>query len=93
MTEQEKTEQLNELKSLKADYYKNKDSQHLQDLLNHCKDLSAMHTATSKARNAIKVQEDKSHKIVDLTPSDRLSELDMAAGIDEIISYIERMIA
>lgn len=76
---------------VRASYLQIKDSEAIADLFKKCREFAAYHTQVAKDGVGYKMVDD-TQEIVQLTPEKRLSELDKAAGIEEIIGYLERQV-
>lgn len=81
-------ERKGQLDVLHAEYLKLKDSPVLSDLLEKARSFAAYHTTI--ARDGVGA--DGEGNTIYLEPHKRVSELDKAAGIQEIIDYIGRMV-
>ena len=77
----------NELNDLRLEYRSIKDSAAFGDILRFARQMSAYHTKVAKDGVAY----NEKAETVNLDPQKRLSELDRAAGIEEIVAYLERM--
>lgn len=83
-----------EEKRLKAEYYKVKDTEAFADLMSRLEKFVAYHTKVAKDGVGLEDKKDDdgntTQEVVRLTPEQRVSELDKAAGIEEIIGYLTR---
>ncbi len=80
-----KTERINAEKSLKAEYWKIKDSIAFKDLLSKVKSFIELHKEVATAAVGSNGKE-----IIQLTQDQRMTELDKAAGQIEILDYLNR---
>lgn len=74
---------------LKAEYMKERDSAVVADILAKAKSFAAYHITVGRDG----VGANKEGEVIYFTNEKRVSEFDRSAGIQEIIDYIERMIA
>lgn len=72
-------------RALTAEYLKIAKTPAFQDLLSKVKSFSELHVRVAKDGVGRREQQ-----IVKLNPEERVSELDKAAGIEEILDYLER---
>lgn len=86
-----------EERRLKAEYYKIRATEAFVDLMKQLEKFVAYHTKVAKDGVGL---EDRKHEdgsitqeVVRLTPEQRVSEIDKAAGIEEIIGYVSRKLA
>lgn len=94
--EQKTKDRVNAEKALKAEYHKIAKSPALLDLLAKVKSFADYHTKVAK--DGVGFQESRDDEgalqqmVIRLEPAQRLTELDKAAGIQEIIDYLDRKI-
>lgn len=75
-------------KETKAKYQRARNHPVIQDIIQHGVMLATMHNAN--ARNRVSAEADGT--IIRLSGEDRLAEIDRAAGIMELVNYIQRQI-
>jgi len=89
-------ERANIQKLLKAEYFKVKESPALQDLMKKLHGFVDYHTKVAKDgigyEQYTNATGDLQQKTVRFTPEERVSHLDKAAGLEEILDYIERQL-
>lgn len=84
--------------ALKIEYKKVKDSPAIKHLLVKMRQFADWHTKVAKDGVGFVDKKDESGLVIDqevtfLAPEKRLQELDRAAGIEEIITYLEGQLA
>ena len=90
-------ERANAQKLLKAEYFKIKKSAAVEDLLIKMRGFIDYHTKVAKDGVAYENGKDADGNLIQhtvrFTPEQRVSHLDKAAGLEEILDYIDRQLS
>lgn len=78
---------------LKAQYYALKDDPVIINLLEKIKSFADWHSKIAKDGVGYREDAEGKQQVVKLSPEDRVSELDKAAGIEEISDFLNRQFA
>jgi hypothetical protein len=89
---QAKLARSNAEKELRAEYLKFKESIALADILEKSKSFMSYHSRVAQDGVAYEFDKDGQEHIVRLTADQRVGHMDRAAGIGEMVDYIERKI-